>query len=63
MPPPREGQLDTWKVPCSRWGPARWQEILDAELNGYKTNMIKESIRMGHNDLGGALYLSRPPLL
>ena len=31
---------------------AKRQEILDAELNGYKTNMIKESIRMGHNDLG-----------
>ena len=31
---------------------AKRQEILDAELNGYKTNMIKESIRMGHADLG-----------
>ena len=31
---------------------AKKQEVLDAELNGYKTNMIKESIRMGHNDLG-----------
>ncbi|KAA8495345.1 COP9 signalosome complex subunit 1 [Porphyridium purpureum] len=27
-------------------------EKLEAELNGYKTNQIKESIRMGHNDLG-----------
>ena len=31
---------------------AKRQEILDAELNGYKTNSIKESIRVGHNDLG-----------
>lgn len=35
---------------------AKRQEILDAELNGYKTNMIKESIRMGHNDLGDFYY-------
>ena len=35
---------------------AKRQEILDAELNGYKTNMIKESIRMGHNDLGDFFY-------
>eukprot|EP00250_Pteridium_aquilinum_P024369 c28980_g1_i1 orf=202-1587(-) len=27
-------------------------ERLENELNGYKTNLIKESIRMGYNDLG-----------
>ena len=29
---------------------------LETELNGYKTNLIKESIRMGHNDLGDFYY-------
>ena len=29
---------------------------LETELNGYKTNLIKESIRMGHNDLGDFHY-------
>jgi len=32
------------------------QERLELELNGYKTNLIKESIRMGHNDLGDFHY-------
>ncbi|EFJ08729.1 hypothetical protein SELMODRAFT_235966 [Selaginella moellendorffii] len=32
------------------------QEKLDMELNGYKTNLIKESIRMGYNDLGDFFY-------
>eukprot|EP00897_Mesotaenium_endlicherianum_P009354 jgi/Mesen1/8447/ME000475S07699 len=32
------------------------QEKLDVELNGYKTNLIKESIRMGYNDLGDFHY-------
>ena len=41
---------------------AKKQEVLDAELNGYKTNMIKESIRMGHNDLGD-FYHARGDLL
>ncbi len=27
------------------------QERLEADLNGYKNNMIKESIRMGHHEL------------
>jgi len=31
-------------------------ERLEMELNGYKTNLIKESIRMGHNDLGDFHY-------
>jgi COP9 signalosome complex subunit 1 len=29
---------------------------LEQELNGYRTNLIKESIRMGHNDLGDFHY-------
>ncbi|CAI5958827.1 unnamed protein product [Closterium sp. NIES-64] len=32
------------------------QEKLEMELNGYKTNLIKESIRMGYNDLGDFFY-------
>jgi len=35
---------------------AAQQERLELELNGYKTNLIKESIRMGHNDLGDFHY-------
>ncbi|MCO5556893.1 hypothetical protein L7F22_010447 [Adiantum nelumboides] len=31
-------------------------ERLENELSGYKTNLIKESIRMGHNDLGDFHY-------
>ncbi|RUS15827.1 hypothetical protein BC937DRAFT_91948 [Endogone sp. FLAS-F59071] len=31
-------------------------EKLEAELKSYKNNMIKESIRMGHNDLGDHYY-------
>ena len=27
------------------------QERLEADLSGYKNNMIKESIRMGHHEL------------
>jgi 26S proteasome subunit RPN7 len=32
------------------------QERLETELSGYKTNLIKESIRMGHNDLADFYY-------
>eukprot|EP00270_Netrium_digitus_P022111 TRINITY_DN977_c0_g1_i1.p1 TRINITY_DN977_c0_g1~~TRINITY_DN977_c0_g1_i1.p1 ORF type:complete len:449 (-),score=121.18 TRINITY_DN977_c0_g1_i1:57-1403(-) len=31
-------------------------EKLEIELNGYKTNLIKESIRMGYNDMGEFHY-------
>lgn len=34
----------------------RRQESLETELNGYKTNLIKESIRLGHNELGNHHY-------
>uniref|UniRef100_A0A0C9S8Z7 TSA: Wollemia nobilis Ref_Wollemi_Transcript_2421_1638 transcribed RNA sequence n=1 Tax=Wollemia nobilis TaxID=56998 RepID=A0A0C9S8Z7_9CONI len=32
------------------------KEKLENELNGYKTNLIKESIRMGYNDFGDFFY-------
>lgn len=32
------------------------KEKLDNELNGYRTNLIKESIRMGYNDIGDFYY-------
>jgi len=32
------------------------QDKLDSDLSSYKTNLIKESIRMGHNDLGDFHY-------
>lgn len=35
---------------------AQRQEKLESELNGYKTNLIKESIRMGYNDFGDFYY-------
>mmetsp|Transcript_5331 Transcript_5331/g.11649 ORF Transcript_5331/g.11649 Transcript_5331/m.11649 type:complete len:465 (+) Transcript_5331:170-1564(+) len=35
---------------------AQKQERLETELHAYKSNLIKESIRMGHNDLGEFFY-------
>ncbi|KAL3536868.1 hypothetical protein ACH5RR_000234 [Cinchona calisaya] len=32
------------------------KEKLENELNAYRTNLIKESIRMGHNDFGNFYY-------
>lgn len=32
------------------------KEKLDSELNSYRTNLIKESIRMGYNDFGDFYY-------
>ncbi|KAM0843289.1 hypothetical protein ACQ4PT_057807 [Festuca glaucescens] len=32
------------------------KEKLETELNGHKTNLIKESIRMGYNDIGDFYY-------
>jgi COP9 signalosome complex subunit 1 len=32
------------------------QYKLESELNGYKTNLIKESIRMGHHDLADFFF-------
>ena len=31
-------------------------EQLESLLNGFKSNLIKESIRMGHNDMGDFHY-------
>ena len=35
---------------------AQRHDRLEAELNNYKPNLIKESIRMGHNDMGDFYY-------
>eukprot|EP00775_Hariotina_reticulata_P007615 gene7612-7817_t len=35
---------------------AQKQERLESELHSHKTNLIKESIRLGHNDLGDFFY-------
>uniref|UniRef100_A0AAV1T0J1 PCI domain-containing protein n=1 Tax=Peronospora matthiolae TaxID=2874970 RepID=A0AAV1T0J1_9STRA len=35
---------------------AKQHERLEQELNSYKSTMIKESIRMGHNDLGAFYF-------
>jgi len=48
--------LDTQWVESTDKKAAAQQERLELELNGYKTNLIKESIRMGHNDLGDFHY-------
>ena len=34
---------------------------LESELNNAKTNLIKESIRLGHNDLGSFHYAHGNP--
>lgn len=47
---------------CSKWlegverRSALRQERLEADLNGFKTNLIKESIRMAQHDLGDLFY-------
>mmetsp|Transcript_3835 Transcript_3835/g.7926 ORF Transcript_3835/g.7926 Transcript_3835/m.7926 type:complete len:420 (-) Transcript_3835:301-1560(-) len=49
-------QLDKdWIVKVERES-AKRLEKLELELNQYKANLIKESIRMGHNDLGDFYY-------
>ncbi|KAG0490266.1 hypothetical protein HPP92_007129 [Vanilla planifolia] len=45
----------TWFDSIERRAEQR-KEKLENELNGYKTNLIKESIRMGYNDLGDFYY-------
>ncbi|KAG0488555.1 hypothetical protein HPP92_007366 [Vanilla planifolia] len=45
----------TWVDSIERRAEQR-KEKLENELNGYKTNLIKESIRMGYNDLGDFYY-------
>jgi len=48
--------LDTQWIDSTDKKAAAQQERLELELNGYKTNLVKESIRMGHNDLGDFHY-------
>ena len=38
---------------------AQKQDKLESELNGYKANLIKESIRMGHTFLGEFCYFRK----
>ncbi|GJP59065.1 hypothetical protein CLOP_g7143 [Closterium sp. NIES-67] len=49
-------ELDQEWVDAVERRAAQKQEKLEMELNGYKTNLIKESIRMGYNDLGDFFY-------
>lgn len=46
---------EQWLAAAEARAAARTQK-LEAELNGYRADMIKESIRMGHNDLGEHHY-------
>lgn len=48
--------LDAAWVEATERKAASRGEKLEQELSGYKTNLIKESIRMGHNDLGDYHY-------
>jgi COP9 signalosome complex subunit 1 len=56
------GRLGDAYMPDAEWAARverdanKRHEKLEMELNGYKTNLIKESIRMGHNDLGDFHY-------
>ncbi|OIW33754.1 hypothetical protein CONLIGDRAFT_190595 [Coniochaeta ligniaria NRRL 30616] len=51
-PTDRDAVLDTdWMERTEQANRAETQR-LEAELRGYKNNLIKESIRMGHEDLG-----------
>eukprot|EP00798_Chlamydomonas_sp_ICE-L_P013422 gene13422-19278_t len=49
-------QVDRSHVEHADQQAAQRQERLESELHGYKTNLIKESIRMGHTDLGDFHY-------
>merc|ERR1711981_155680 len=46
---------DTWIEQVARKAQQRLDK-LEADLNSHKTSMVKESIRMGHNDLGDHHY-------
>lgn len=49
-------EVDAAHVEAQRRGAAQQHERMERELNSYKSTMIKESIRMGHNDLGEFYY-------
>eukprot|EP00245_Coleochaete_scutata_P005782 TRINITY_DN19649_c0_g1_i1.p1 TRINITY_DN19649_c0_g1~~TRINITY_DN19649_c0_g1_i1.p1 ORF type:complete len:435 (-),score=92.43 TRINITY_DN19649_c0_g1_i1:295-1599(-) len=51
-----EYQLDQDWVDATDRRVTQRHEKLEGELNAYKTNLIKESIRMGYNDLGDFYY-------
>ncbi|KAK8446959.1 hypothetical protein SEVIR_9G570300v4 [Setaria viridis] len=52
---PRYGLDQAWVDTVARRAEQR-KEKLENELNGYRTNLIKESIRMGYNDIGDFFY-------
>uniref|UniRef100_A0ACD5U4P2 Uncharacterized protein n=1 Tax=Avena sativa TaxID=4498 RepID=A0ACD5U4P2_AVESA len=52
---PRYAVDQAWSDSVERRSMVR-KDKLDSELNGYKTNLIKESIRMGYNDIGDFHY-------
>ncbi|XBH96721.1 hypothetical protein VPH35_087052 [Triticum aestivum] len=52
---PRYRHDQAWVDSVNRRAEQR-KEKLETELNGYRTNLIKESIRMGYNDIGDFFY-------
>ncbi|KAI9087308.1 hypothetical protein K1719_030778 [Acacia pycnantha] len=52
---PNYGMDSAWCSTVDRRAEQR-KEKLENELNAYKTNLIKESIRMGYNDFGDFYY-------
>ncbi|XP_058104811.1 COP9 signalosome complex subunit 1 [Magnolia sinica] len=52
---PAYGLDQAWADSIDRRAEQR-KEKLENELNSYRTNLIKESIRMGHNDFGDFYY-------
>ncbi|XP_051132849.1 COP9 signalosome complex subunit 1-like [Andrographis paniculata] len=52
---PKYGPDDAWSRAVDRRAELR-KEKLENELNAYRTNLIKESIRMGYNDFGDFHY-------
>ncbi|KAJ0392982.1 hypothetical protein P43SY_007809 [Pythium insidiosum] len=54
--PERALSIDQTHVESVKRATAQQHERLEQELNSYKSTMIKESIRMGYNDLGNFFY-------
>ncbi|XP_019158700.1 PREDICTED: COP9 signalosome complex subunit 1-like [Ipomoea nil] len=52
---PNYGMDSAWAYAVDRRAEQR-KERLENELNAYRTNLIKESIRMGYNDFGDFYY-------
>ncbi|OQR92082.1 COP9 signalosome complex subunit 1 [Achlya hypogyna] len=53
---PLDFKVDTAFVEAANRSNASRHERLEQELNSYKSSLIKESIRIGHNDLGEFYY-------